>query len=87
MGIEAAADENNQEAAVTDDLSGVRPPNFSERYGYEAYPPPLQLTDLDAQTRTDLWNYFYALCIDVHTERIDLRAIWTGFLRKYAHEQ
>jgi hypothetical protein len=26
---------------VSDDLSGVRPPNFSEWYGYESYPSPL----------------------------------------------
>ncbi|QUR67117.1 AbiJ-NTD4 domain-containing protein [Mycobacterium spongiae] len=70
---------------MTDDLSGVRPPNFSERHGYEPYPPPLQLQHLDERTRTDLWNYFYARYIDVYDDPIELSTVWTGFLGKYQH--
>jgi AbiJ N-terminal domain 4 len=70
---------------LTGDLSGVRPPTFSQRYGYEPYPPPLQLHDLDQRTRTDLWNYLYSLYFDVNYSPIDLSAVWTVFLGKYRH--
>jgi hypothetical protein len=71
---------------MTDDLSGIRPPTFSQRYGHEPYPPPLQLSDLDDRTRTDLWNFIYMRYIEPQYQTISWEAIWMGFLARYKSE-
>ncbi len=68
---------------MSDDLSNVRPPNFSQRYGHEPYPPPLQLDDLDERTRTDLWNYIYNHYLNAAKDRVGREGIWTDFLARY----
>jgi hypothetical protein len=68
---------------MSDDLSGVRPPNFSQRFGYEPYPPPLQLDDLDERTRTDLWNFVYIFYLNPLQELASREGIWTDFLVKF----
>jgi hypothetical protein len=71
---------------MTDDQSGVRPPTFSERHGYEPYPPPIQLTEFDDRTRTDLWNFVYTRYLSPSTPLVGRATIWTGFLGCYQNE-
>lgn len=71
---------------MSDDLSGVRRPNFSQRYGHEPYPPPLQLNDLDDRTRTELWNFIYSHYLNVGIDRVGRAGIWTEFLARYRQD-
>jgi len=75
-----------QAGRVSEDLSGARPPNFSERHGHAQYPPPLQLDELDERTRTTLYNYIYRSFLNNATPPIDLEGIWMGFLSRYGHD-
>ena len=57
---------------------------FSQRYGHEAVPRPLQLGELPAMARTDLWNVLYA---DMHSSRrligeyFFIDGVWETILR------
>lgn len=75
-----------QAGEVSEDSSGVRPPNFSERYGHAPYPPPLQLDGLDERTRTTLYNYIYRSFLNAASPPIEREGIWMGFLGRYGHD-
>ena len=65
-------------------MSGERKLTFSQREGYEAVPRPLQLRELPAMARTDLWNVLYA---DMYSSRrlrrkyLHIDGVWETILR------
>ena len=65
-------------------MSEERKLTFSQREGYEAVPRPLQLGELPAVARTDLWNVLYADIYssgDLRGKFIVIEGVWETILR------